>query len=125
MLSDLLYRLRALLGRHQVEGEMEAEPRFPIAARRDVWEGRAGSRGGGTACAFSKFWRRDVRVALRTLQNNAMFRVVATVRLALGIGSSTAIFSVTEAVMLRPLPYGDPGRLVRFADSMTYADFEP
>jgi hypothetical protein len=56
--------------------------------------------------------RQDVRHALRSLVRQPMFAVVAVTTLALSIGVSTAIFSVVEAALLRPLPYPDPERLV-------------
>jgi len=55
---------------------------------------------------------RDLLLAGRTLRNNPIFTFTAALTIALGVGASTAIFSVTNAVLLRPLPYKDPERLV-------------
>ena len=54
----------------------------------------------------------DFRYALRTLLRNRAFTLTAALTLALGIGATTAIFSVVKAVVLEPLPYRDPARLV-------------
>ena len=56
--------------------------------------------------------RQDIRYAARTLWKGRGFAAVAMITLALGIGASTAIFSVIDNVLMEPFPYPDAGRLM-------------
>ncbi len=132
-IAQLWRRLRALVTRREFEADLEEEMRLhvdlrearlrergmtPDAARReararfghptrhversrDVW----GLRGVETAV-------QDINYALRLLARSPAFTVVAVSALALGIGATTSIFSVVDAVLLRSLPFADPARLV-------------
>src|SRR3989475_12487741 len=59
---------------------------------------------------------RDVRFGLRQIRRNPAFSGIAIATLALGIGVNTAMFSAVDAVLIRPLPYADAGRLVMIWD---------
>src|SRR5882762_5428165 len=60
---------------------------------------------------------KDVRYGIRSLARHPAFTAVAVITLALGIGANTAIFSVVNAVLLRPLPFDDPERIVWLWDT--------
>ncbi len=65
---------------------------------------------------------RDTRYAVRSIARNPGFAVVAVLALALGIGANTAVFSVVNGVLLRPLPFPEPERLVWIQDGVSQTD---
>lgn len=76
------------------------------------------------ALPFLDILRQDLRYALRKLWRDRIFTLVALLILALGVGANTAMFSVIRAVLLKPLPYSDPDRLVLIADGATPIHFD-
>ena len=133
MLSDLRYRLRALFSRRVVEAEMDEELHFHIERQVEKYRERGlapeeaarrarlhfgGARQVCEECRDVRGTRwiedlfHDFRYALRGFRQNKFFAVVAVLSLALGIGANTAIFSVIDALILKPLPVRDPARLV-------------
>src|SRR5690606_10993724 len=67
--------------------------------------------GGHEQLRLQSIWH-DIRFAFRTLRRNPGFAATAVLILGLGVGASTAIFAVFNAVLLKPLPYTEPSRLV-------------
>ncbi|HEX6057387.1 MAG TPA: ABC transporter permease [Gemmatimonadaceae bacterium] len=138
-LVRLLARLGPLVRRDEwlAEWEGELEHAWLEARRRDdaSWTRRLSLqlRAGG-AVADALWLRRryggddvlglDLKYAVRSLRRRPGFASVVVLTLALGIGATTAVFSVVNGVLLRPLPFPDPDRIVRLDGYPTNGDWE-
>ncbi len=139
ILRVIVARLRGLFLRRGVEREMNEELRLHIEmrARENVRRGMteeeardAAGRSFGNLARVREACRdvkgggvietllQDLRYGARTLGKNRGFTFVVILTLALATGANTAIFSVVDAVLLRPLPFGDPERLVALRETL-------
>jgi hypothetical protein len=138
-LLRLLNRLRVLFRRGRLERDLDDELAFHLAMREEQVRHGGGrpevepatSRQFGSVLrvkeqssdawvfAWLESLLQDVRFAVRALTRNPGLAAVAIMTLALGIGANTAIFSVVNGVLLRPLPYVEPNGLVRITENLT------
>jgi hypothetical protein len=139
-LREWINRLWATVCRHRDDVDLDDELRshLELAAAEAHCAGHlrgsaartAAIRAGGVAQALEALrdqrglpWlddlMRDVRHAFRLLRRNPVFTAVAVISLALGIGANSAIFSLADALILRPLPVSDPGAVVTISAETT------
>jgi len=137
LLSDIRYRLRALSSRDSIERELDDELRFHIERETEKYERHGMSRDAALRRARLAFGGveqmkeasrdargterlesivRDLRYAVRSLESRPAFTLTVVATLALGIGANTAIFTLVDALLLRPLPVAHPEQLVIASD---------
>src|SRR5438105_159357 len=137
VLSDIRYRLRALFSRASVEQELDDELRFHVEHEAEKYERQGMSHDAALRRAHLEFGGveqmkeasrdmrgtaplesivRDLRYAIRSLTSRPAFTLTVIATLALGIGANTAIFTLVDALVLRPLPVPHPEQLVIVSD---------
>ena len=95
------------------------------AARRHFGNTAAVAEGARDAWTFAAFESllKDIRYGFRAMRRSPAFSLVVILTFALGVGVNTAIFSVVDAVLIKPLPYPESERLVRLREANAKADF--
>jgi putative ABC transport system permease protein len=106
VLGDLEEELAERAARSSASAARRWYARQAIAVAARLWVAKGVGRG------FGGLFPLDVGAALRSLRHAPSFVALTTLTLALGVGATTAIFSVVDGVLIRPLPYSDPDRLV-------------
>src|SRR5262245_3035781 len=112
ILDDLVEERRSLMaaGRGRIASAIWLATQILRSARDS--RHRETAMDHGSRFEIIRNFPRELRHAARSLLRAPVFTGVAIVMIALGIGATTAMYAVLDAVVLRPLPYADPGRLV-------------
>ena len=132
-LHDWTYRFKALWRRDRFENELDEELRFHLESEIERRVAAGESRASAERAARLDFggpenikeacrdqwgtrgledFRADLRTALRQLIKSPVFSLTAVASLAIGLGVATVVFSLVDSVLLKPLPFGEPERIV-------------